>query len=98
MTYTEIIQEVARKNGLSAKYVNKVYRAYWTAIKEYITSLPLKDIETEEEFLKLRPNINIPSIGKLYISIENFRGQKDRQRFIEYYKKKEEENATHQKD
>lgn len=68
MTYEEIISRVSDSLGLSKKLVDKTYKAYWRAIKEHITSLPLKQDLTEEEFKKLQTNVNIPSIGKLYVT------------------------------
>lgn len=69
MTYEEIIARVADSLGLSKQLVEKIYKAYWRAVREHITSLPLKEDLTDEEFLKLQPNINIPSIGKLYVTL-----------------------------
>jgi hypothetical protein len=76
MTYGEIISKVAEDTGLSKILVDRTYRAYWRAIREHITSLPLKDNLTDEEFNKLRPNINIPSIGKLYVTLDRYRRMK----------------------
>lgn len=76
MTYDEIVAKVAEDNGLSKSLVNKTYRAYWKVIREYITSLPLKDDMTDDEFNKLKPNINIPSIGKFNVTIERYRTMK----------------------
>lgn len=76
MTYGEIISKVAEDTGLSKILVDRTYRAYWRAIREHITSLPLKDDLTDEEFNKLRPNINIPSIGKLYVTLDRYRRMK----------------------
>ena len=73
MTYDEIVSKVAESTGLSRTLVNKTYKAYWKAVREHITSLNLKDGLTEEEFEKIRPNVNIPSIGKLYVSLERYR-------------------------
>ena len=73
MTYDEIITEVAKSLGLPKKIVYKTYLAYWKVIREHIKSLPLKEDLTDEEFLKLRPNVNIPSIGKLYVTLDRYR-------------------------
>ena len=73
MTYEEIVSRIADSMGLNKQLVDKTYKAYWRAIKEHITSLPLKEDLTEEEFLKLQANVNIPSIGKLYIPLGVFR-------------------------
>jgi hypothetical protein len=77
MNYKEIISKVAEDLDLPKTLVDKTYRAYWRAIREYICSLPLKEDLSDEEFLKLRPNVNIPSIGKLYITLDRYRRVKD---------------------
>jgi hypothetical protein len=38
----------------------------------------LKEDLSDEEFLKLRPNVNIPSIGKFYVTLERYRKVKAR--------------------
>ena len=72
MTYDEIISKVAESTGLSKKLVNKTYKAYWKAVRDHITSLNLMDHLTDEEFEKARPNVNIPSIGKLYVPLDKY--------------------------
>lgn len=72
MTYKEIIREVSNSVGLDEKIVDKIYKSYWKAVQEYISSLPLKEDLTDEEFLSLRPNVNIPSIGKLYVTLDRY--------------------------
>lgn len=79
MTYDEIISKVADKLGLSVRLVDRTYRAYWKSIREHITSLPLKEDLTDEEFLKLQPNVNIPSIGKLYVTLDRYKRMKKMQ-------------------
>ena len=76
MTYEEIISRVADSTGLSKAMVNRTYKAYWRAVKEHIESLPLKQNLTEEEFLKLQPNVNIPSIGKFYVTLGGYKRTK----------------------
>ena len=71
MTYQEIICDVALSTGMS-EFVDKVYKSYWRAIREHIKSLPLKSNLSDEEFKKLRPNVNIPSIGKLYVTLDRY--------------------------
>lgn len=84
MTYQDIVAKVAHDNQLSADIVNKIYRAYWKAVRQHIVSLPLKEDLTDEEFMSLRPNINIPSIGKLYVTLDRYHGMK--KRFELHYK------------
>lgn len=77
MTYKEIISEVAESLGLDKKLVDKTYRAYWKTIKKYVTELPLKEDMSKEDFLKLRPNVNIPSLGKLYVTFKRYNYLRD---------------------
>lgn len=86
MQYREIIAKVSGDIGLSETMVDKIYKAYWRAVKEHIESLPLKKELTDEEFLSLQPNVNIPSIGKLYITLKRYRNKKKQYEYILKYK------------
>lgn len=90
MTLDEIISRVAREQNIPIRIVDRTYRAYWKAIREYVCSLPLKEDLSDEEFLKLQPNINIPSIGKLHITLDRYRNMKKM-----YKIKTEQINAAH---
>lgn len=79
MTYNDIISKVADKLGLPVGLVDRTYKAYWRSIREHITSLPLKKDLTDKEFLKLQPNVNIPSIGKLHVTLDRYRRMKKMQ-------------------
>lgn len=68
----DILNNVSRTLGISPDVIEKVYKAYWLYIKTTIEALPLKDNLNEEEFLKLRTNFNIPSLGKLYVIWNRF--------------------------
>ena len=72
MSYAEIISRVADTLGLPKGLVDKTYKAYWRAIREHIEQLPLEDGLTDEEFLQLQTNINVPSLGKLYVTLERY--------------------------
>jgi hypothetical protein len=56
----------------------------------------LKEDLTDEEFLKLQPNVNIPSIGKLYVTPERYRRLKDH--YKKYEQLKKENNAAYKED
>lgn len=73
MTYNEIIGQVSSSLNLPRSFTDKVYKSFWRAIKEHIEALPLKDDLTDEEFLRLKPNVNIPSIGKLYVTLDKYK-------------------------
>lgn len=90
MTFDEIVNKVAEDLNLDRKIVDRTYTAYWKTIKDYIESLPLMEDLSEEEFKELKPNINIPSLGKLYVTYERYKYKK-----LEYKKYKDKENATH---
>lgn len=88
MTYENIVATVADSLGLPKEVVDKTYKAYWKAIRQHIKSLPLKDNISDEDFLKLKTSVNIPSIGKLYIPLEKYQKSKERHQYIlEHYAK-----------
>ena len=60
------LRKVARNLSVDQKLVEAVYKSYWYFIKEYISSLPLRDL-TEEEYDSTVSNINLPFLGKLYV-------------------------------
>lgn len=76
MTYQEIIQKVSEDTEISVKVVDKAYKAFWSYIRNSVQELPLKEELTETEFLSLRPNFNIPSLGKLCVSYDRYKGVK----------------------
>lgn len=92
MTLNQIYEKVAQDTNLPKDIVAKIYKAYWKSIREYMMSMPFKEDLSDEEFKKLRPNVNIHSIGKLYVTL-------DRYRKIKYLQKirKEQRDAAHQK-
>lgn len=91
MTYNEIITQVANDISLPKGFVDRVYRAYWKAVRDYISVLPLKEDLTDEEFNKLRPNVNIPSLGKLYVTLGKYKNLKKYNKLSEEQKKQNQE-------
>ena len=87
MSYKEITHSVAESLGLPPRLVDRTYRAYWKAVREHIVALPLKEDLTDEEFSKLQPNVNIPSIGKLYVTPDRYRRVKKHYEIIKNLKK-----------
>lgn len=73
MTALELaILGASRELGLPSELVEKVYRAYWLAIKQSIQVLPLKEDLTEDDFSELRTSVNIPSLGKMFVSWDRY--------------------------
>ena len=89
MTYSEIISQVSSSIGLPKLLVDRTYKAYWKAIREYIKSLPLKEDLTDDEFKQLRPNVNIPSLGKLNVTLDRYHSTK---KYFELHYKNYKEN------
>lgn len=91
MTYDEIVLEVSERLGLSKELVNKTYKAYWKSVKDHITSMPLKKDLLDEEFMKLQPNVNIPSLGKFCVTLDRYKALK---KGFNNNKLKEKQNVT----
>jgi len=98
MTYEEIFEQVAGKLGLPVKVVERAYKAYWRVVKDYIASQPLKEDLTDEEFLALRPHVNIPKLGKFCVTLDRYRRVKKYHEIVEMKikKRQEKQDASHQ--
>jgi hypothetical protein len=92
MKTSTIIKKAAAELNLPHKQVWGVYKAYWTFIRQHVSSLPIKGNITEEEFNKLRPNINIPELGKFYLDWERLCNKKKEN---ERHKDKETSTTIH---
>jgi len=90
--YDRIVAEVAEKHGVEPRFVDRVYRAYWGFIRETLSSLPLKEDITKEQFEQLRVNINVPSLGKFYCDYDRLVTIKNRIKYLKSLK----ENAGNQ--
>lgn len=93
MTLNEIIKKVSEQTGISEKTVDRTYRAYWRAIREHVVSLPFKKDLSDEEFMELQPNINIPSIGKLHVTLDRY--QRIKKSYNAYKELKNNRDAAH---
>lgn len=85
----EIILDVSRNLNISPDVIEKVYKAYWSFIKETIQALPLKDNLSEEEFLTLKTNFNVPSLGKLTCTLDKYNRVKKRFKLIKNFRNAE---------
>lgn len=85
----EIILDVSRNLDISPDVVEKVYKAYWSFIKETIQVLPLKDNLSEEEFSTLKTNFNVPSLGKLACTLDKYNRVKKRFKLIKNFRNAE---------
>lgn len=74
MQYSAVVNKTSQELGYPPEVIDKVYKAYWLWIKNYIKQLPLKDGLSEEEFNKLRTSFNLPSLGKLFCTYDVYVG------------------------
>lgn len=65
--FTSKIKETARKHNLPESVVEEIFNSQFKFYKETVDALPIKDIETEEEFNKLKTVFYLKYIGKFYI-------------------------------
>lgn len=72
-----IYKEASMIIGIPKEVVEKAYSSYWRVVREHLSSLPLKEELTEEEFNALQPSINIPSLGKLYVTYERQKAMRE---------------------
>lgn len=91
MRYEKAVSKLSEELQLSEKVVDEVFKSFYAFIRETISSLPLKEELTEEEFNKLRTNFNIPAIGKLHCTYDRYRGMKEQRKYIRKLKEKYED-------
>lgn len=87
MTYLDIITKVSEELNLDNEVVDKTYKAYWYFIRTSIQALPLKENLSEEDFLKLKTNFNVPSLGKLSCTYDRMLNTKKRFEIIKNIRK-----------
>lgn len=90
MTYKEILHKVSEDTGIDIEVVDKIYKSFWLYIKDSVQKLPLKEELTEAEFLALKPNFNIPSLGKLTCTYDRYNGIKKKFNYIKLFREKNE--------
>lgn len=76
-----IIKLVSIETKIPEATVEVVYRNYWKFIRDTFEALPLKEIETEEEFNKLKTSINLPSLGKMYTTWDKIQKYRRRRNY-----------------
>lgn len=74
----DVYRKAALEFGLNEDDVKEAYNLYWSFFRTKIEELPLKDNLSEEEFLKLRTNFNVPLLGKIYCTYDRYLRVKNR--------------------
>lgn len=95
MTYSEMVKRVSQDTGINPEIIDRTYKSYWLYIRNSIQNLPLKEDISEAEFLSLRPNFNIPSLGKLACTFDRYRGVKKKFQHIKKIREKNEKVEEH---
>jgi len=90
--YREMVSRVSEEAGLPARTVDRAYRGYWRMVREHIASLPLKGDLSGGEFSSLRPDVSVPSVGKLMVEPGRWRSMRERHKHIQ--DNKEDKNAA----
>ncbi len=89
MKNQEIYQKVAEKLGIPKELVAEAYCFYWTTIKKTIEKIPMKTPLTEEEFRKYKTNFNLPGLGKLCCTYQQYQKVKQKNKNkSKYYESK----------
>lgn len=78
MRYNNIVDKVSKDLQLPYNIVDKTYKAFWLYVRNTIQELPLKEDLNEAEFSMLKPNFNIPSLGKLTCTYDRYKNIKNR--------------------
>lgn len=90
----ETINKLSRELNLPPDVVEKAYKAYWMFIKSIAEQVPLKEDMDEKTFSKLRPNFNIPNLGKLACTYNRYVGLKKKNKLIQDKHAEYKENQT----
>lgn len=78
MDIAKIYEQVSKETGASSQLVENIFKSYWLFLKDRIEKLPFERTLDEEEFKKLSTSFNIPSIGKLYCTFDDYKRTKER--------------------
>ena len=89
MKYSDIISKVSEELNIPRKLVENTYKAYWNFIRVTIEELPLKTELSQEKYRNLRTSINIPSLGKLYVTWNRYIGIRNRFNIINKIRQKQ---------
>ena len=89
MKYSDIISKVSKELNVPRELVENTYKAYWNFIRVTLEKLPLKTELSQEKYRNLRTSINIPSLGKLYVTWNRYIGIRNRFNIINKIRQKQ---------
>ena len=79
--YEDIFKQVSEDLNIPVDTVRLAYKSYWKFIRKTIQELPLKENLSNDEFLKLKRNFNLPSLGKLVCTEDKYKKLKRQNTF-----------------
>lgn len=82
------ISEAAEEVGILPEVAMKAYQLYWGFNKEFIESVPIDSIDSEDNIKGLKLSINLPGLGKVFTSWERINGQRKRYKYIKEWQSK----------
>ena len=89
----KLIHKIGLKYNLQDKIINKIISSPYQFTRETIKNLEFDNIETEEDFSKLKTNFIYLYIGKLYTDFNKYvKNKKIKEGLIKYNKIKNEKN------
>ncbi len=94
MKLEQAITQVSKELNLPYDVCYRAYMAMWKFILTKTQELPLSEDMPVEEFSKLRPNFNLPSLGKLFITTDNFEKKNRRIKIIKSFKEKKNAKSS----
>lgn len=86
MSLSDIIKKVAEEQNLPYEVCHRAYMSAWKFIHSKVQENVLSVDTPPEEFDRLRMNINIRGIGKLYITRKDFEIKNKKYLIIQKYK------------
>lgn len=78
----KLYKKASEELNIPQEIIELAYKSYWKFIRETIKELPLKEDLSEEEFLKLKTNFNIVSLGKLTCNYNKYKKIKKREKYV----------------
>lgn len=84
----KIIQRVSKELGIDYDVVLFAYRSYWNMIRDNIINISFNNDISKEDFGKIKNSFNIPALGKLGCTYDNYIGMKKRFEYINKLKTK----------
>jgi len=89
-----LIHKLGLKYNLQDNVINKIINSPYQFTRETIKSLELENIESEEDFKKLKTNFIYLYIGKLYTNYDKYiKNKKMKEGLIKYNNEKNEKRS-----